>query len=344
MVCMLCFLAFALVRIWWFQGIVFQKGAWLIQSSDIAAAPNGTQFVTPGVIIVSIPNSFSRHDKSAMIRDFLAVLLLRFLPVLIVSRVGGLIAVLDIQHRWVQPFTNMYEKASLASDSLLLDYMTVSPLEVIPQAYTKDHYRVVYFGVISALKWVPPLTIIGIFAITETGSGVVVQISPTAASFAIIWLGLYIYSYFSFWPPSTRKLPRDVGSLFDLFCFFYDSELRRYPAFARAACSPDITKDELHSKLRLARHKLRFGLIGNSRKQHPGFDYADHVTWVKPVPGFVRRMKGKSRASPIDHGSDSNGEYDAHSMDDLSISSSMRRRRTSIREDAQWTGHSSAAN
>jgi hypothetical protein len=30
----------------------------------------------------------------------------------------------------VQPFTNMYEKPSNASDSLLVDYITVSPLDV----------------------------------------------------------------------------------------------------------------------------------------------------------------------------------------------------------------------
>jgi hypothetical protein len=88
-------LVFALVRIWWFQGIVLQKGAWLIQSNDIISGPNGTQFVIPGIEFVVFPNS---HDKSAMTRDFLAVLLLRLLPIYVVGLGGQFIANLDIHH------------------------------------------------------------------------------------------------------------------------------------------------------------------------------------------------------------------------------------------------------
>jgi hypothetical protein len=123
-------LTFALICIWWFNGIVLHKGPWLIQSNDIMPAPNGTEFVTPQIEVISVPNSFSRRDKPAMIRDSLAVLLLRFLPISILGWSGAFITIADIHHRWVQPFTNMYEKPSNASDSLLVDYITVSPLDV----------------------------------------------------------------------------------------------------------------------------------------------------------------------------------------------------------------------
>jgi hypothetical protein len=265
-------LVFALVRIWWFQGIVLQKGAWLIQSNDIISGPNGTQFVIPGIEFVVFPNS---HDKSAMTRDFLAVLLLRLLPIYVVGLGGQFIANLDIHHRWIQPFTNMYEKPSSAPDSLLLDYMTVSPLEVIPQAWTKGHLKVVYFGVLSALNWVPPLTIVGLCTVNETGSGVVVQLSPTVALFAVICLSVYIYSLFSFWSPPKRRLPRHVGSLYDLFCFFYDSELRWHPMFSRAAYSKCSTKEQLHARLCLVKEKFSFGLLGDPQDPLPGFDYAN---------------------------------------------------------------------
>jgi hypothetical protein len=342
MVIIVSCLTFALVRIWWFQGIVFQNGPWLIQSNDIMPAPNGTQFVTPGNTFVLLPYP---HNQSALTRDFLAVTLLRILPITIVGSAGASITVLDIHHRWVQPFTNMYEKASLASDSLLLDYMTVSPLDVIPQAWAGNHYRVVYFGVLSALNWAPQLMLTGLCAITETGSGVVVQLSPTVASLTIIWLSVYIYSMFFFWPPPRRRLPRDVGSLYDLFCFFYDSQLRWYPEFARAAFSPDITKDELHSRMRLARDRFGFGLVGNSDDRHPGFDYEDHVTWIAPIPGVFGRMKNgfkrrKDRSSPSDRSCDSNSEYDAIPLDDFDASTSTYHRGPVIRGRSQTYGHS----
>jgi hypothetical protein len=331
-------LAFALVRIWCSQGIVLHKGTWLIESNDITPGPNGTEFVRPGIEIVLVPDSFKRRDKPAMIRDFLAYLLLRFLPISIVSWAGASITIMDIHHRWVQPFTNMYARASPASDSLLLDYMTVSPLDVIPQAWAKKHFRVVYFGVLSALNWVPPLIITGLCAITETGTQVVVQLSPTAASFAIIWSCIYIYSLTSAWPPPKRRLPRDVASLYDLFCFFYDSQLRWYPEFAGAAFSQDITKDELHSQLRLVRDKISFGLVGDPQERHPGFDSAEHVTRVAPIPGIFCRVKNafrrqKVRTSPSDHGSDSNNEYDAIPLDDFHASTLTHHRGPFVRED-----------
>jgi hypothetical protein len=340
-------LIFALVRIWWFHGIILNKGAWLIQSTNVSSAPNGTQLLIPGIELGLTPDSFSRHNKPAMNRDIVAVLLLRALPIIIVGWAGAMITIIDIHHRWVQPFTNMYERASPASDSLLLDYMTVSPLEVIPQAWTKGHFKVVFFGVLSALNWVPSLVITGLCAVNETGSRVVVQLSPVAASFAIVSLSVYIYSLTSAWVPPKRRLPRDVGSLYDLFCFFYDSELRCYPEFFGAAFSRDITKDELHSQLRLRRDYFSFGLVGDPREVSPGFDSADYVDWVAPVPGIFHRINNvfrrrKDRSSPSTHGSDSDSEYDAVPLDDLNASTSTHHRGAFIREDPQSTGHSTA--
>jgi hypothetical protein len=232
----------------------------------------------------------------------------------------------------------MYEKPSSAPDSLLLDYMTVSPLEVIPQAWTKGHLKVVYFGVLSALNWVPPLTIVGLCTVNETGSGVVVQLSPTVALFAVICLSVYIYSLFSFWSPPKRRLPRHVGSLYDLFCFFYDSELRWHPMFSRAAYSKRSTKEQLHARLCLVKEKFSFGLLGDPQDPLPGFDYANNVTWVALVPGILARMKNvfsrrKDRSSPSNNASSPDDEDDAIPLDDLDASASTHHRGPFIRED-----------
>ncbi|THZ03611.1 hypothetical protein D6C93_02923 [Aureobasidium pullulans] len=120
----------------------------------------------------------------------------------------------------------MYRGPSSVTDSLLLDYMTVSPLEVLPQAWTNKHYKVLYFGIPSALDWVPQLTITGLCSVTETGSQVIVQVSPVAACLTIFWVLLYAFSLRANWAPPERKLPRICGSLYDLFTFSYASRLR----------------------------------------------------------------------------------------------------------------------
>ena len=183
----------------------------------------------------------------------------------------------------------------------------------------------------------------GLCAVNETGSGVVVQLSPAAASLTIIWLSVYIYSLMSAWSPPKRRLPRNVGSLYDFFCFFYDSQLRWYPGFAGAAFSRNITKDELHSQLRLVRDKFSFGLVGDPQQRHPGFDSSDHVTWVPPVPGIYRRVKNvfkrhKDRTSPSDRDSDPDSEYDAIPLDEFDASTSTHHRGPLIRGAPQSTG------
>ncbi|KAH0401455.1 hypothetical protein KCU89_g4145, partial [Aureobasidium melanogenum] len=345
-------LTIALIRVWSYDGIVLKTGAWAIQSNNVTLPPNGTAFVRPGVDFVLIPGSFG---QAANTRDFLAYILFRLVPITIVGWAGGILTTVDVHHRWVQPFTNMYEKASLASGSLLLDYMTVSPLEVIPQAWANKHYRVVYFGMLNALNWVPPLIMTGLCAVTETGSETVVQLSPTVACLAIICLSIYIYSLISAWAPAKRRLPRDVGSLYDYFCFFYDSQLRWFPEFGQAAFSRDMTKDELHSLLRLAKDEFRFGLVGDPQNPHPGFDVAEHVTWIAPVPGICERIKNlfrrrKSISDSNDNGSDSdandnrsdsNSEYDAIPLQDYDDFASTHHRGPLIRIHPS-NGHSTA--
>ncbi|KAL2031135.1 hypothetical protein VTO58DRAFT_106486 [Aureobasidium pullulans] len=134
------------------------------------------------------------YDRAADFRDLLAFILLRLGPINTMSLIGRSIKVLDTHHRWTQPFTDMYDAPASASSVLSQDYMTVSPLSVISQAWGNGHHKVVFFGVLSALDWVPALIVTGLCAITETGSGVIVRISPTAACLGILWSIIYIYA------------------------------------------------------------------------------------------------------------------------------------------------------
>lgn len=324
-------LAFALLRIWKHKGIIFQSQTWIIQSDDLPVSANGTQVITSGDEWTSSFNSVSRVDLAAMIRDSLAVIFLRGVPILGLGMVSNGIAILDIHHRWVQPFTNMYRGPSSVTDSLLLDYMTVSPLEVLPQAWTNKHYKVLYFGILSALNWVPPLTITGLCTVTETGSQVIVQVSPVAACLAIFWALLYAVSLTTNWAPPERKLPRICGSLYDLFTFFYASRLRWLPEFGHAAFSKTLTKADFHAHLLLARHEFLFGLVAGQETSHQGFDIASHVVRIKPVRRFRKTRPSDRDADP-----------EAIQMDTLSASESLHDGDQPMDEDSPASGRSSA--
>lgn len=324
-------LACALLRIWTHKGIIFQSQTWIIQSNDLPAFANGTQVITSGEPWAPLSNPVSRLDKAAMIRDSLAVIFLRVVPIAGLGMVSNGIAVLDIHHRWVQPFTNMYRGPSSVTDSLLLDYMTVSPLEVLPQAWTNKHYKVLYFGILSALNWVPPLTITGLCSVTETGSQVIVQVSPVAACLAIFWALLYAVSLTTNWAPPERKLPRICGSLYDLFTFFYASRLRWLPEFGHAAFSKTLTKADFHAHLLLARHEFLFGLVAGQETSHHGFDIASHVIRIKPVRRFRRTRPSDRDADP-----------EAIQMDTLSASESLHDGDQPMDEDSPASGRSSA--
>ncbi|THV82363.1 hypothetical protein D6D26_10265 [Aureobasidium pullulans] len=225
----------------------------------------------------------------------------------------------------------MYRGPSSVTDSLLLDYMTVSPLEVLPQAWTNKHYKVLYFGILSALNWVPPLTITGLCSVIETGSQVIVQVSPVAACLTMFWAFLYAFSLAISWAPPERKLPRICGSLYDLFTFFYASRLRWLPEFGHAAFSKTLTKADFHAHLLLARHEFLFGLVAGQETSHQGFDIASHVVRIKPVRRFRKTRPSDRDADP-----------EAIQMDTLSASESLHDGGQPMDEDSPARGRSSA--
>ncbi|THX53262.1 hypothetical protein D6D06_06222 [Aureobasidium pullulans] len=335
-------LAWILIRIWFYDGVVLRTATWLIQSNNIAIAPNSTEFVSLGSTVVQIHNMFI-YDKAADFRDLLAFILLRLGPINTMSLIGRSIKVLDTHHRWTQPFTDMYDAPASASSVLSQDYMTVSPLSVISQAWGNGHHKVVFFGVLSALDWVPALIVTGLCAITETGSGVIVRISPTAACLGMLWSIIYIYALSCAWPAQKRKLPRDVGSLYDLLCLFHDSELRWLPQFMRTATSKNMTKRWLHSSLVTSSHKVSFGVMGAPDNQHCGFDLAQHVRRVIPNPDLRDRagealgLSTRSRQS-----SPAADEEASIELEDVGGASAVRHRRVQSDEVTPPVGVSSA--
>jgi hypothetical protein len=327
-------LSYAMMQIWTSDGVILNKKTWVIQSNDIVAALNGTRLLIAGELSVPFAN-YIVYDEAATIRDALALIFLRFLPVALMSFVGTSIASLDVHHRWIQPFVNMFNEASPASETLLLDYMTVSPLSVLPQAWSNSHGKVLVFGVLNAVSWVPPLVATSLCGITETGSKLIVQMSSTSACICVVFAMIYVFALLSSWPSAKRKLPRHVGSLYGIYRLFDQSRLRWDPEFSHAAFSSKLTKDEFHALFRLRRDKYRFGLVTGSGQKRPGFDVAiahgedtGYVRWLAPVPRIweraervFKRLKGRRSRSP-DIQRDL--EQDNVSMQDINTSTAIR--------------------
>lgn len=339
-------LVFALIRIWTSEGVVLQLPRLLVLSTNIAVSINSTSLTSTGD---QWPTAPSQTDSSLVI-TLVPILICRFLPVMTMNLANFLIADLDTHHRWSQPFACMYAEPSFASQSILLDYMTVSPLQVLSQAWANGHFKVVYSGILNALSWIPTLIATGFcsFILTDIA---VVRLSPTLAVIGIFWALLYIHAISSYWAPPERKLPRDIGSLYAIFCFIYDSKFRWYSEFCHATFSPNLTKDELYSLIRLSSDKYRFGMVGELGEEHPGFDVAEtsdgadtgYVRWIKPHPGFFARVKSRfqRRKSKMERGDD---VFDPEGipLNYLNASTSTSHQRRLSAEDPYPQGHSTA--
>ncbi|KAH0362916.1 hypothetical protein KCU65_g7715, partial [Aureobasidium melanogenum] len=344
---------YASIRIWTSQGIIFRFPVLLIQSNDIPLPINDTNYqLSSGNSWISVPPDTPLFSWGMFLLILLPLAIFRFLPVMIMAFASSMVSDLDSNYRLTQPYVNMYTEASSASQSLLLDYMTVSPLAVLPEAWANGHFKVIYLGVLNALSWIPILVTTGLCSIVLNLTNiVVVQVAPTLAFFGVVWSLLYIHALTYWWVPPERKLPRDNSRLYDIFCYVYDSKLRWHSEFGHAAFSPDLTKDELHSLIRLSRDKYLFGLVGEPGEEHPGFDIAEtsdsadtgYVRWIKPNSGFFVRVKSrfqrrKSKTERSDDVSDPEGIPLTH----LNASFSTFHRRRLSAEDPHLQGHSTA--
>ena len=175
----------------------------------------------------------------------------------------------DLFHRATQPFVGMYEKSKRASESILLDYVSAPPVIIAIKAARKSHWKVAYFSLLSLASNVLPTLVGTLFTTISSGSRVTVTVDIQKLSYVAAILLVYCISIPIAWPTRNRKLPRNVDSPTDLFCFCYSSQLLDDPALDLS--DPDYKREDFVQALHRSNKKYRFGFYqGTDKRKHLG--------------------------------------------------------------------------
>ena len=199
--------------------------------------------------------------------------ILRMLP----TGIAGLLIFRSIVfnrfHLYTQPLVEMYNGPSSAERTILLDYLTLSPLAVILQAWDHRHWKVLYFAILNMLAPTLQLIPAGILMMTSKDDVIYGSFSRGFLISAIVvlavYLGSFIFAYFSM----KRRFPRWGTSLINIWAMCFSSHLARYPEFAE--CGPGWTKKDLAASLQLRCDEFALGLCnGVDGVARVGFDTA----------------------------------------------------------------------
>jgi hypothetical protein len=250
----------------------------------------------PGQTKVLLPDPF---------RIFWYGALLRGLPVQLAVFFTNFLETVDINHRFMQPYVAMHGTADFsgrrvagaAPETILLDYMTISPLEVPLKAWDNGHYKVAWFSFLNTISPLFPLLLLGL--VTMAGTGNTLEVRFSQATFAAVFSFLIVYcgSLVFVWPTHKRLLPRQVNCLVDLMTLCGKSQFLHMEEFD--IDPPWMTKEHLRARLFLKGDKYLLGHYqGIDGKMHVGFDVAESdgkptnlVEWVPPVSWVPRRLK-----------------------------------------------------
>lgn len=186
---------------------------------------------------------------------------------------------IDMYFRALQPFANLdHHRGCSADQSLLLDYTSRLPIEIILRAALERHFKVAWISFISLLSITLPILAGGVF----TAQYVVDQDVRMAADMPgyyalVVFVVIYALSTLIIWPRQHRYLPHDTSTIGQLISFVYQS-----PLLAESTFREPRGKIDLQTKLIGTRtgekDSPRFGFgayTGQDGKEHIGINRLD---------------------------------------------------------------------
>ncbi|KAF8847247.1 hypothetical protein BDZ45DRAFT_347841 [Acephala macrosclerotiorum] len=249
---------------------------------------------------------------------------------------------IDLNMRFMQPFRNMFGKgpkrsswqrtrdffgwrrrlASSANnnaiteeeripakveESILLEYLTVSPLQVPLTAWDKAHFKVCIYSTLSTLSPLFPIFVGGLLIVTPNEQYNRVNFSFSLSAYIGIMVSLALYSILlpAAMPGAYRRLPRQLYSLADLMAMCHESKFMASPHLDITHRERTPSKEHMKARLLLTDDRFLFGVYrGRDGHGHIGFDVAqerepdfgqlkDVGDSVKHIPpeGFVSRVQ-----------------------------------------------------
>lgn len=204
---------------------------------------------------------------------------LRGLPQLFMSAALNISALFDLFYLYCQPFVDMYRGPCSASDSILLDYLTISPLKVLLEAHGRGHWKVLYFKALALLAPLAQLAPISVLTLVGAENAIWGQFSISALATSVAVMAIYLASYAWTRCSQSRLMPSEGTNLSDLWKMCSTSRFAQNPVFGE--CGPSWTKEDLVATLQLQHDRYMFGYTGTCTvclKPVFGFDAAE-LSW-----------------------------------------------------------------
>lgn len=189
-------------------------------------------------------------------------------------------------------------------ESILLAYITLSPMQVPLTAWDNRHYKVCIYSTLSTLSPLFPIFVGGLLTVTPDEKYDRVNFSFSLSAYIGIMVSLALYAFLlpAAIPGAYRLLPRQLYSLADLMAMCHQSKFMASPHL-------DIThtasKQHMEAQLLLSEDQFQFGMYhGRDGREHIGFDVtrlrdpqSGELMNVKYIPpeGFASRVQGTAR-------------------------------------------------
>jgi len=215
----------------------------------------------------------------------------------------------DLNMRFMQPFRNMFGKRpnetfgyqvrdfigwpwwrrmkasafatepepATAAESILLAYITVSPLQVPLTAWDKGHYKVCIYSTLSTLSPIFPIFVGGLLTVTPDETYDRVNFSFSLSAYIGIMVSLVLYSILlpAAMPGAYRLLPRQLYSLADLMAMCHESRFMASPHLDITDPERTPSKEHMEARILLTDDRFLFGVYhGRDGHRHIGFDVA----------------------------------------------------------------------
>lgn len=206
----------------------------------------------------------------------------------------------DLNMRFMQPFRNMRggnkrrfaewikqlnrpnEGARAepveANESILLNYITVSPLQVPLTAWDRKHWKVCIYSSLNTLSPLFPIFVGALLVPTANKDKVRVDFQFSLSAYIGVTFFLFLYGVLliAAIPPPYRLVPRQFYSLADLMAMCHQAHFLASPHFNIANNDKTPTKEHMEARIRLSGHRFLFGMYkGRSDHDwHMGFDWA----------------------------------------------------------------------
>lgn len=219
----------------------------------------------------------SPNDPKATLLVY--AILFRSIPTYIAGLfTNTIIPSIDLNMRFMQPFVEMLpivEHPGQAAKTVLLDYITLSSLQVPLTAYANEHYKVSWFSTLNTISPLFPIFVGGLLTVAPTPNGEHVHLSFSLSAYIGIIVSLLLYSIslpFGY-PHAHRLLPRQFYSMADLMAMCYASRFMASPHLDITDSRKCPSKAHMEARILNSRDEFKFGMyIGRDEKLHLGFD------------------------------------------------------------------------